>query len=268
MKKIICVFMTLCLIFLFACSSEEVVHQTVSARPYNDNMTWEVLSETSEIIVSQYEEIADLFLELLELTEKYRSVLNNSETFDWSQNDEFMKLKAKVDAHCDVLLAFEDSAYSSEFQLFLDEVKGFAFKTNKLFDDYAQEQTTEDLVEIIDNYNSNTKESAEKFDAYFEQAIITCLETNGYDKELIERVKQEYSADDKPKIAYSTKSNLFTNEYGTSRTKCVYSTCNNVIASTGDTNCCIIHSNHCLSCGKYIDGDATWCMTCLSDTLS
>ena len=94
------------------------------------------------------------------------------------------------------------------------------------------------------------------------------METKGYDKEIIEKIKQEYSADDKPKIAHSTKSNRFTNEYGTSRTKCAYSTCNNVIASTGDTNCCIIHSNHCLSCGKYIDGDATWCMTCLSDALS
>lgn len=56
----------------------------------------------------------------------------------------------------------------------------------------------------------------------------------------------------------------FTNAYGTADTKCAHSGCNNYIASSGDTNCCTTHSNKCLECGKYIDEDAVYCMSCLS----
>ena len=40
------------------------------------------------------------------------------------------------------------------------------------------------------------------------------------------------------------------------------------MASTGDTNCCTAHSNKCADCGKYIDEDATWCMSCLEKSLN
>ena len=63
--------------------------------------------------------------------------------------------------------------------------------------------------------------------------------------------------------AYSTSS--FTNKYGTPTTKCAHPGCNNYIASTGDTNCCTVHSNRCLECGKYIDEDAFYCMSCLTN---
>ena len=56
----------------------------------------------------------------------------------------------------------------------------------------------------------------------------------------------------------------FNNKYGTSTTICAYKGCNNYIASSGDTNCCEIHSNMCLKCDKYIDSDAMYCMDCLS----
>lgn len=60
----------------------------------------------------------------------------------------------------------------------------------------------------------------------------------------------------------------FTNEYGTAATKCAHSGCENPVASSGDTNCCTIHSNKCAKCGRYIDEDATWCMNCISSALS
>ena len=69
------------------------------------------------------------------------------------------------------------------------------------------------------------------------------------------------------KAANSTSgssSSSFTNEYGTPTTKCAHSGCSNFIASSGDTNCCTLHSNRCAECGKYIDEDATWCMDCLA----
>lgn len=56
----------------------------------------------------------------------------------------------------------------------------------------------------------------------------------------------------------------FTNKYGTRTTKCVKTGCNNYIASSGDTNCCVTHSNRCGECRCYIDGDAMYCMDCLT----
>ena len=55
----------------------------------------------------------------------------------------------------------------------------------------------------------------------------------------------------------------FTNKFGTRTTKCAHPGCDNYIASSGDTNCCTIHSRTCAECGKYIDEDATYCMDCL-----
>ena len=59
----------------------------------------------------------------------------------------------------------------------------------------------------------------------------------------------------------------FTNKYGTATTKCVVNGCNNYIASSGDTNCCVLHSNKCIECNKYIDGDALFCMDCIKDAM-
>lgn len=62
-----------------------------------------------------------------------------------------------------------------------------------------------------------------------------------------------------------SSSSTFTNKYGTRTTKCAHSGCNNYIASSGDTNCCTVHSNRCLNCNKYIDEDAMYCMDCLTE---
>ena len=59
----------------------------------------------------------------------------------------------------------------------------------------------------------------------------------------------------------------FTNKYGTATTKCVVNGCNSYIASSGDTNCCVLHSNKCIECNKYIDGDALFCMDCIKDAM-
>lgn len=64
-------------------------------------------------------------------------------------------------------------------------------------------------------------------------------------------------------FASSEQTVSFTNSYGTSSTICAEKGCNRLIASSGDTNCCTIHSNNCKECGNYIDSDATYCMTCI-----
>ena len=65
----------------------------------------------------------------------------------------------------------------------------------------------------------------------------------------------------------TTSSGSFTNAYGSPTTKCAYPGCNNPVASSGDTNCCAAHSNRCLNCGKLIDSDAMYCISCLSKAL-
>ena len=71
------------------------------------------------------------------------------------------------------------------------------------------------------------------------------------------------------KSAETAKSSKpFTNKYGTATTKCAHSGCDNYIASSGDTNCCVTHSKKCANCGVYIDEDATYCMDCLKKALS
>ncbi len=62
----------------------------------------------------------------------------------------------------------------------------------------------------------------------------------------------------------SNGSGTFTNAFGTPTTKCAHPGCNNSIASSGDTNCCTVHSNRCADCGKYIDEDAMYCLDCLT----
>lgn len=69
------------------------------------------------------------------------------------------------------------------------------------------------------------------------------------------------------RLSQSTFDNsiVFTNKYGSSNTICFINGCNNKIASSGDTHCCVEHSNKCLECNCYIDGDAAYCMSCLEN---
>lgn len=59
----------------------------------------------------------------------------------------------------------------------------------------------------------------------------------------------------------------FTNKYGTPTTVCAHGNCSAFIAPSGDTNCCKSHSNRCLECYCYIDGDAMYCMDCIERAL-
>lgn len=60
----------------------------------------------------------------------------------------------------------------------------------------------------------------------------------------------------------------FTNGYGTPTTKCAHPGCNEYIAPSGNTNCCVKHSNRCLDCGRYCDEDAMYCIDCLEKAIS
>ncbi len=89
-------------------------------------------------------------------------------------------------------------------------------------------------------------------------------------QEITSSRENESEADREPSSSVSsegTPSGTFTNKYGTPTTKCAKVGCNNYIASSGDSNCCTSHSNKCLQCNCYIDGDAMYCMSCLTGGL-
>ena len=67
----------------------------------------------------------------------------------------------------------------------------------------------------------------------------------------------------KDATSYGYSLGKFYNAYGTEDTICAHIGCDNKIARTGDTNCCIVHSNRCGECYKYIDEDAMFCMECI-----
>ena len=90
-----------------------------------------------------------------------------------------------------------------------------------------------------------------------------CSNTPGYEDKSENTYGQSYYA----KIFASPSPSSFTNKFGTPTTKCAHPGCNSYIASSGDTNCCVKHSNKCASCGCYIDEDATFCMDCIEKAL-
>lgn len=120
------------------------------------------------------------------------------------------------------------------------------------------------------NDNSNyTESSIVKEDSTSSTAKNNSASSYSETSNKYSSIVEEYSSYSSNKDTYNYDSKpLFTNAYGTPTTKCAHSGCDNYIASSGDTNCCTLHSNKCRECGKYIDEDAMYCITCLTNALS
>jgi uncharacterized membrane protein len=109
--------------------------------------------------------------------------------------------------------------------------------------------------------------------------FLVLIITNNANRKDIKKVQeatptiQINNATDKPtaKKTYTSNSSTtkikFTNKYGTATTICNHSGCTNTIATSGDTNCCTVHSNKCAECGCYIDEDALFCIDCLLEAI-
>ena len=172
--------------------------------------------------------------------------------------------------------------------------KGYAHKNNKVLKKYVNEyETTWEVIshkgrlcvkisEIIGGYEVNTFMLGDKDGNLnnFEYSMYLPGESNyaeGKNYPMTILSKEEYEdAIDKEEEALSgsddvnsitQKSSSFTNKFGSETTKCAHSGCQNYIASSGDTNCCVKHSNKCLNCKKYIDEDAMYCMDCIKNSL-
>lgn len=134
------------------------------------------------------------------------------------------------------------------------------------YDALVLEDMIDHLSEETDYTETDVKHIRDKYDSISENARQAVTNYNTF-KDIEASLAEDTAPDDKEEIEApktATPSTPFTNEYGTPTTKCAHSGCNNYIASSGDTNCCTTHSNECLSCGKYIDEDAMYCIRCLT----
>lgn len=120
---------------------------------------------------------------------------------------------------------------------------------------------------IVDNtYSSVATYRLTMGDLYYfyEMQLVVDLNTGAGNGSLIRYYTEDSGLDTNyPIESNKSSTGLFTNKYGTATTRCAYDGCSKYIASSGDTNCCVSHSNKCLNCKCYIDSDAAFCMDCL-----
>ncbi|WP_026509396.1 hypothetical protein [Butyrivibrio sp. LC3010] len=244
-------------------------------RTYNANMTEEEVGKFTNDMAGYSYEFASLSAQMAELTQKYASILNESEKFDWSQYDDFREIAAKMESLCDEVITYDDSYCSKEYQLVIDEYKGIFHRIKDYYKTISCEIETQRLVVLAQQIDNDVSVGTNNATVYLLMATAAYMESNGASQDKIDAVLESVkdtniykeakgistTGTSSQKSAYNT---VFTNSYGTPDTKCEHAGCNNTIASSGNTNCCVIHSNKCLNCGKYIDEDAMFCMDCLS----
>lgn len=243
---------------------EEVQYETTEPRAYNENMTWDEYVQITNDLVGYSNDIVDCFAQMISLCDKYADDINSAETFNWSQYWDFRELESNISSKLEEILQYDDSKCSAEYQLCVDEFKNMAFEMLHYFAMISEERDIAELDALTNNINNIVTQGMNQALIYQTEATIAYMEANDGDPDTIQNLKASIADNSTNNIAHSSNSGIFTNSYGTATTKCAHNGCSNTIASSGDTNCCIVHSNKCLNCGKYIDEDALFCMDCLS----
>ena len=280
MKRVNAVILILFALLLCSCGNKNVSSRGETAevapiRTYNENMSEEEFTKVTYDFIEYSTDFGDVFTKMASLCEKYSDEINSSETFDWSQYWDFREVKENVNSVCDKIISYDDSICSKEYQLCIDEFKGMAYQMKTFFDTVSCEMDTNDIDTLTQRLENDINVGMNNATIYQIMATAAYMESSGADQarvdEMLASVKDTYvyreamginssGTSEKP----STYNTVFTNSFGSPDTKCNHPGCNNTIASSGDTNCCVMHSNKCLNCGKYVDEDALFCMDCLS----
>jgi hypothetical protein len=254
---------------------EEHAETVAPQRKYNEKMSEDEFTRVTNDFIGFSTELSEVFTQMASLTQKHATEIDNSETFDWSKDSEFLEVKAATNDICDKIIEYDDSVCSKEYQLCTDEFKSMAYQLKKYFDTISCEMNPNEINTLTQSLTNDISIGFNNSMIYQMMATATFMESNGADQERIDTVlasikdtdlyKQAKGIDTTKKSSKPSHYNVvFTNSYGTPDTKCNHTGCNNTIASSGDTNCCVMHSNKCLNCGKYIDEDALFCMDCIS----
>ena len=247
-------------------------------RPRNDNMTYDQLEKFTYDMTSYVSRLGDIDAQLGELCKKYEADINAGEHFDWSRYDDFKKIAVIIEQLDGELSQYDDSFVSYYYQKAYEEIAGIVEKHKNYIASISKERSVKELTTLLQQLSCDTEIGFSNSDVYMTMALIDFCEENGIDEETTNSFREQI--DESPLYRgsplYSGKTHsssvdttvyyrsVFTNSYGTSMTKCAHQGCTSYIASSGDTNACIVHSNKCLGCGKYIDEDALICMDCLS----
>lgn len=276
MKKIIALIIVSCC-FFSACSSVDTndnegnVVEQASERMYVEKMELDDFTQVTNDTIAFSMDIGNIFEKMAELSCKYADTINSSKTFDWSVYADFRENKAEALKICDVILTYDDSNCSKEYQLCLDEFKSMAYQIKYFFNTVSKNMDIHEVDVLTQNMQNAIHVGMDYATVYQIMGTISYLESNDGDAATIENLKQQIANNYIYKVVMgysegnSGKVNTaFTNSYGSVTTKCAHSGCENAIATSGDTNCCITHSNKCYNCGKYIDEDAIFCMDCIS----
>ena len=246
--------------------------EQAEARKYNSNMSLDEYTQATNDMVELVTDLGNVFSNMSELCVKYADEINTGETFDWSQYWDYREIKEEAISICDTILEYDDSKCSQEYQICIDELKSVAFETKVFFTEVSKEMDINELdarTQILANdFNIGMSNAS----VYQIMATIAYMEANDGDPEKVSALRQQIADNYTYKVLTGESSTtskdsstfVFTNSYGNVDTKCAHTGCTNAIASSGDTNCCVMHSNKCLNCGKYIDEDAMFCMDCLS----
>ena len=271
-KRMIGIALILCVV-LSACGKSELVnsdtgeeqYELTEPRAYNQNMTWDEYEQITNDLIGYSTDIGDTFTQMMSLCNKYSNEINSAETFDWSQYWDFRELESSITSKLEEILQYDDSKCSAEYQLCVDEFKNMAYEMLYYFTMISEERDIDELDTLTNNINNIVTQGMKQALIYQTEATIAYMEANDGDPDTIQNLKASIAENNSTNnIAHSSNSGIFTNSYGSATTKCAHNGCYNTIASSGDTNCCIVHSNKCLNCGKYIDEDALFCMDCLS----
>lgn len=211
----------------------------------------EDVESDSTSMISRTEDSLQIFLELLG-TESEDGQISVTDEFLDNQSNVYIMGKTGTVMHgfgedsetCISIMEWtdNDSATAEDFSEFV-----------ALLNDYFGETGQ---VKSYDNYSDETYVWRD----YDHTSYVLCwyaddtIQMNWHYDESVKKSDEE--TDNETEVN-------FTNAYGTPTTKCAHAGCNNYIASSGDTNCCTTHSNRCLECGKYIDEDASYCVSCI-----
>ena len=248
--------------------------ENIIDRPYSENMSENDFKNVLEDTIVFTSGIGESFSCMADLSIKYSDVINSSDTFDWAQYWDFRENKEKTVQLCDEILSYDDECCNLEFQFCIDEIKSMAYQTKSFMEYVSQERTISELNLYTQILNNAIVIGMNNACVYQTKATISYLETNNGDTKTISELKKQlednylYNISNGIIVDIDDCKQNFSNCYGTLETECMHNGCHNTIALFGDTCNCIVHSNKCLNCGKYIDEDAIFCMECLTGAIS
>lgn len=268
---------------LFGCGGEEKnIQESEILKEESDISTSEKVNEenitmTEEVFQKAYDDLVNYITELGNYLGEFSILLGEEQDFIrdgnayFSESEEFYAIKEKVIATCDEMLQYDTDDLSNEMIKCYDKLDELAVLSVKHWEELETTTEMSELDKVVYGYNDDFAAILDELHVFLADATISHMEANNVDQEVIEEYKRIYAdiyEETEHADHYSGNTSSFTNKYGTPTTICAYSGCNAYIANSGDTNCCTIHSNKCLNCYDYIDGDAMYCMSCISGSIS